>query len=84
MCRRRLAFAHNHAGMGDPALVGREMELAELEAGLRRAVEHGGAFLITGPPGIGKTSLEGLVGSRRVGRELELSQLARWGRWRRV
>ncbi len=38
-------------------LVGRETEFAELEAGLRRAVEHGGAFLITGPPGIGKTSL---------------------------
>ncbi len=43
--------------MGAPALVGRETEFAELEAGLRRAVEHGGAFLITGPPGIGKTSL---------------------------
>jgi len=43
--------------MGDPALVGRETEFAELKAGLRRAVEHGGAFLITGPSGIGKTSL---------------------------
>ena len=43
--------------MGAHALVGRETEFAELEAGLRRAVEHGGAFLITGPPGIGKTSL---------------------------
>ncbi len=43
--------------MGAQALVGRETEFAELEAGLRRAVEHGGAFLITGPPGIGKTSL---------------------------
>src|SRR6266851_7021771 len=55
--RRRLGRAHNHAGMGAQALVGRETEFAELEAGLRRAVEHGGAFLITGPPGIGKTSL---------------------------
>ncbi len=43
--------------MGALDLVGRETEFAELEAGLRRAVEHGGAFLITGPPGIGKTSL---------------------------
>ena len=43
--------------MGAPGLVGRETEFAALEAGLRRAVEHGGAFLITGPPGIGKTSL---------------------------
>src|SRR5260370_21807124 len=43
--------------MGAPGLVGRETEFAVLEAGLRRAVEHGGAFLITGPPGIGKTSL---------------------------
>jgi len=43
--------------MGELALVGRETELAELEAGLRGAVEHGAAFLITGPPGIGKTSL---------------------------
>jgi len=57
LARRRLVFAHNHAGMGDRALVGRETELAELDAGLRRAVEHGAAFLITGPPGIGKTSL---------------------------
>ncbi len=43
--------------MGAQTLVGRETEFAELEAGLRRAVEHGGAFLITGPPGIGKTTL---------------------------
>ncbi len=43
--------------MGAPGLVGRETEFAVLEAGLRMAVEHGGAFLITGPPGIGKTSL---------------------------
>ena len=57
MFRRRLARAHNHAGMGAQTLVGRETEFAELEAGLRRAVEHGGAFLITGPPGIGKTTL---------------------------
>src|SRR5258708_7688001 len=43
--------------MGAEALVGREMEFAELEAGLRRGVEQRGASLIDGPPGIGKTSL---------------------------
>ncbi len=38
-------------------LLGRETEIAQLDAALRLAIEHGGAFLISGPPGIGKTSL---------------------------
>ena len=64
--------AHNHAGMGAPALVGRRTEIAELEAGLGRAVEHGGAFLITGPPGIGKTSLLDAVAVDARGRGYKL------------
>ena len=66
--RRPLVRAHNHAGMGELALVGRETELAELEAGLRSAVEHGAAFLITGPPGIGKTSLLNAVAAEALSR----------------
>ena len=38
-------------------LIGRESEIAQLEVALGQAVEHGGALLISGPPGIGKTSL---------------------------
>src|SRR5260370_181411 len=56
-CAAPLERWHHQGGMGAQQLGGRETEFAELEAGLRRAVEHGGAFLITGPPGIGKTSL---------------------------
>ena len=38
-------------------LVGREAETAQLEKALTEAAEHGGSLLLTGEPGIGKTSL---------------------------
>lgn len=47
--------AHEHAGR---AFVGRERELAELEAHLAAAVAgHGGLVLLGGEPGVGKTRL---------------------------
>src|SRR5690348_12466374 len=38
-------------------LVGRDSEIAQLDSALNSAIDQGGAVLITGPPGIGKTSL---------------------------
>ncbi|HUO52131.1 MAG TPA: AAA family ATPase, partial [Gemmatimonadaceae bacterium] len=42
----------------DPPQIGREEEMAKLDAALKEARQgRGGAFLITGPPGMGKTRL---------------------------
>lgn len=38
-------------------MIGRDGELAQLERALNEAAERGGAMLVTGPAGIGKTSL---------------------------
>ncbi len=43
--------------MGAPRLVGRDAEVALLDRALAEAAEHGGALLLTGAAGIGKTSL---------------------------
>src|SRR3984893_5702355 len=43
--------------MGGSRLVGRDAEMAQLDIAVAEAVEHGGALLITGAAGIGKTSL---------------------------
>src|ERR1700716_3349505 len=43
--------------MGVSRLVGRDAELADLDKALAEAAEHGGALLVTGAAGIGKTSL---------------------------
>jgi tetratricopeptide (TPR) repeat protein len=53
------------AGAGEPPLLGRERELAELDEALDGAVAgHGGLLLITGEPGIGKTRLAGALVDR--------------------
>src|SRR6266550_152290 len=44
-------------GMGATRLVGRDVELAQLDTALTEAAEHGGALFVTGAAGIGKTSL---------------------------
>ena len=38
-------------------MIGRDAEVAQLEAALAEAVEHGSALVVIGEPGIGKTSL---------------------------
>src|SRR5437660_5632058 len=43
--------------MGASRLVGRDAEMAVLDKALADAAEHGGALLVTGAAGIGKTSL---------------------------
>src|SRR5437879_6449888 len=43
--------------MGASRLVGRDAEMALLDKALADAAEHGGALLVTGAAGIGKTSL---------------------------
>jgi DNA-binding CsgD family transcriptional regulator len=43
--------------MGASRLVGRDAELAQIDKALAEAAEHGGALLVTGATGIGKTSL---------------------------
>src|ERR1700736_2217845 len=43
--------------MGVSRLVGRDAELANLDKALAEAAEHGGALLVAGAAGIGKTSL---------------------------
>src|SRR5467141_4413462 len=43
--------------MGASRLVGRDAEMAVLDKALGEAAEHGGALLVTGAAGIGKTSL---------------------------
>src|SRR3984893_11440990 len=43
--------------MGASMLVGRDVEMALLGKALAEATEHGGALLVTGAAGIGKTSL---------------------------
>ena len=50
----------------DAPLVGREIELAQLETAFRRAVRERSLHLVTvlGPPGIGKTRLAQEVGAR--------------------
>src|SRR6266849_4774862 len=48
---------HNQPGMGGSGLVDRDAELANLDKALAEAPEHGGALLVTGAAGIGKTSL---------------------------
>src|SRR5260370_14142860 len=47
----------NQPGMGASRLVGRDAEMALLDKALAEAPEHGGALLVTGAAGIGKTSL---------------------------
>lgn len=41
----------------EPALVGRDAELHDLRVFLDRSAAHGGALLVTGDPGVGKTAL---------------------------
>src|SRR5260370_41570705 len=41
----------------DLRLVGRETEIGQLETALANAAERGSALLVSGAPGIGKTSL---------------------------
>ncbi|HEX8066829.1 MAG TPA: AAA family ATPase [Thermoleophilaceae bacterium] len=61
----------------EEALLGRERELAELGAAVEAAVSgHGAVCLLTGEPGIGKTSLAGAVAERAERR----GALVRWGR----
>src|SRR5260370_27050678 len=48
---------HNQPGMGGSGLVGRDAEMALLDKALAEAAEHGGALLVTGAAGIGKTAL---------------------------
>ncbi len=43
--------------MAGSPLIGRELELSHLATALREAPERGGAVLVSGAPGIGKTSL---------------------------
>jgi DNA-binding CsgD family transcriptional regulator len=43
--------------MDASGLVGRDSEIAQLDSALNSAIDQGGAVLITGPPGIGKTSI---------------------------
>lgn len=43
--------------MGPSRLIGRDAEVAHLEQAVADAVEHGGAVLVSGAAGIGKTSL---------------------------
>src|SRR4029077_12547846 len=43
--------------MGASRLLGRDVELAQLSKSLDEASEHGGALLVTGAAGIGKTAL---------------------------
>ena len=50
--------------MGGSVLIGRDAELAQLEKALAEAAERGGAVLITGAAGIGKTSLLGAAATR--------------------
>jgi DNA-binding CsgD family transcriptional regulator len=49
--------------MGASRLVGRDSELAQFDKALAEATEHGGALLVTGAAGIGKTSLLDLATS---------------------
>src|SRR5713101_8263833 len=48
-----------HPGVGGSRLIGRDAERAMLEKAISEAAEHGGALLVTGAAGIGKTSLLG-------------------------
>jgi len=50
-------------------LIGRELELSQLATALREAPERGGAVLVSGAPGIGKTSLlnAAAAGARGLG-----------------
>src|SRR5438128_1355347 len=43
--------------MGASRLVGRDMEIGQLDTALAEAAEHGGALFVAGEAGIGKTSL---------------------------
>src|SRR6266542_4636149 len=55
--------AYSHRVVG---LAGRDAEIAELEAALTGAAEHGAALLVIGEAGIGKTSLlDAAVGQAR-------------------
>src|SRR5258708_3872972 len=47
----------NQPGMSATKLIGRDAELAQLDAALDEATEHGSALFVTGAAGIGKTAL---------------------------
>jgi DNA-binding CsgD family transcriptional regulator len=55
--------------MGASVLVGREAEMAQIGRALAEAAEHGGALLINGATGIGKTSLLDHAASEARGRD---------------
>src|SRR5216683_3086421 len=54
--------------MGASSLVGRDAEIALLDKALADAAEHGGALLVTGAAGIGKTSVMDAATSDARGR----------------
>jgi DNA-binding CsgD family transcriptional regulator/tetratricopeptide (TPR) repeat protein len=58
--------------MDGAELVGRDSEIAQLDSAIDAALDYGGPILITGPPGIGKTSLldAAAIGARGRGYKL--------------
>src|SRR2546421_4546353 len=54
--------------MGASMLVGRDMEMAQLDKALAEAAEHGGALFVSGAAGVGKTSLLEVATSDARGR----------------
>src|SRR2546422_9841769 len=54
--------------MGASRLVGRDMEIAQLDTALAEAAEHGSALFVAGEAGIGKTSLLEVATSNARGR----------------
>src|SRR4029077_8579045 len=48
----------------EAGLLGREAEIVQVESALASAADHGTALLVSGAPGIGKTSLLELVARR--------------------
>src|SRR5260370_18517863 len=56
----------------DVGLVGREIEIGQVESALASAADRGTALLLSGAPGIGKTSLLELAARRAQGRGLRV------------